>query len=183
MIESYYWRAELKSDLSWLRKKRKFQRWTEKQQVLYERKLMIVAFQVRSLLERPKVNDLARKTRLPVLRFKKMGVQPFTVTGTGWLEDRFDVEHPQEHSLSAVDVCNQLIHYYWMQTIAANKAFVLMNVFSDYRRHQWAYQIQIEELLEFFAFFSREQSSVTSLDTLWDEKKHDYVVIRSNGPE
>lgn len=79
MIESYYWRAELRNDLIWLRKKRKYKRWSEKQHVLYERQLMIVAFQVRSLLERPKVNDQARGTCLPVLRYKKIGDRPFTI--------------------------------------------------------------------------------------------------------
>jgi|TARA_Y100000815_G_scaffold255672_1_gene262749 hypothetical protein len=54
MIESCYWRAELRNDLVWLSKKLKYQRWSEKQHVLFEQKLMIVAFQVRSLLERPK---------------------------------------------------------------------------------------------------------------------------------
>jgi len=71
MIESCYWRAELRNDLVWLRKQRTYHRWSEKQQVLFERKLMIVAFQVRSLLERPKVNDQARGTCMPVLRYKK----------------------------------------------------------------------------------------------------------------
>lgn len=71
MIESYYWRVELRSDLAWLQGHRKYRRWSEKQQVLFERKLMLVAFQVRSLLERPKVNDRARNQTISVVRFKK----------------------------------------------------------------------------------------------------------------
>ncbi|WP_218239112.1 hypothetical protein, partial [Pseudomonas sp. YY-1] len=62
MIESSYWRAELRNDLAWLCKKRKYQRWSEKQHVLFERKLMIAAFQVRSLLERPKVKAMSELT-------------------------------------------------------------------------------------------------------------------------
>lgn len=117
MIESRYWRAELRNDLAWLRKKRKYRKWSEKQHILYERKLMIVAFQVRSLLERPKINDHARGTYLPVLRYKKIGVRPFTTPSAGWPEDRFDMSYPEPHTLSALEVCNQLIHCYWMQTI------------------------------------------------------------------
>jgi len=73
MIESTYWRQELREELVWLNKHRKYRRWSEKQLVLYERRLMLVAFQVRSLLERPKVNDRARNVRMPVIRYKKIG--------------------------------------------------------------------------------------------------------------
>jgi hypothetical protein len=49
VIESRYWREELKADIRWLRAKQKIKRWSEKQLVLYERKLMLVAFQIRTL--------------------------------------------------------------------------------------------------------------------------------------
>ena len=180
MIESCYWRAELRNDLVWLRKKRTYQRWSEKQQVLFERKLMIVAFQVRSLLERPKVNDQARGTCMPVLRYKKIGDRPFTATGAGWPEDRFDMEQPEPHTLSALDVCNQLIHYYWMKTITEGKAFASMLVFSDYQRHKWAYQIRIEDLLKLFGVFSEESSAITSAAFKWNDKKQDYILVKAN---
>lgn len=62
MIESHYWRAELRIDLAWLKKRRRYRRWSEKQHVLFERGLMLVAFQARSLLEPPKVNERAQST-------------------------------------------------------------------------------------------------------------------------
>ncbi|MFC7420226.1 hypothetical protein ACFQNF_10050 [Iodobacter arcticus] len=180
MLESRYWRAELRSDLIWLRKRRKYRRWSEKQHVLFERKLMIVAFQVRSLLERSKVNDQALGTCLPVLRYKKIGNRPFTVTGVGWPEDRFDMENPEPHTLSALDVCNQLIHYYWMQTITEGTAFVSMLVFSDYQRHKWAYEIKIDDLLKLFSVFSEESSAITSAKFEWNDKKQDYALAKTN---
>ncbi|WP_238603180.1 hypothetical protein [Pseudomonas aeruginosa] len=100
---------------------------------------------------------------MPVLRYKKIGDRPFTATGAGWPEDRFDMEQPEPHTLSALDVCNQLIHYYWMQTITEGKAFASMLVFSDYQRHKWAYQIRIEDLLKLFGVFSEESSAITSV--------------------
>lgn len=181
MIESCYWRAELRNDLIWLRKKRKYRRWSEKQHVLFERKLMIVAFQVRSLLERPKVNDQARGTCLPVLRYKKIGDRPFTITGAGWPEDRFEMEHPEPHTLSALEVCNQLIHYYWMQTITEGTSFASMLVFSDYQRHKWAYEIRIDALLSFFGAFSEESSAITSASFKWCDKKQDYLLVKASG--
>jgi|SRR5580700_9161247 hypothetical protein len=95
MIDSYYWRAELRSDLAWLRKHRVYRRWSEKQQVLFERRLMLSAFQVRSLLERPKVNDRERGTGMLALRYKKVGDRPFTVTGPGWPHERRAIFIPE----------------------------------------------------------------------------------------
>jgi hypothetical protein len=182
MIESRYWRAELRADLSWLNQHQHYRRWSEKQLVLFERKLMLVAFQVRSLLERPKVNDAARSTRMPVVRYKKVGGRPFTYTGAGWPEDRFDMHHPEQVVMSAMDVCNQLIHYYWMQTWSEGKAFAGMLVFSDYMRHKWAYEFRIESILMLFKVFAEESSVVLSSESRWDEKKQYYVVTRATGP-
>ena len=50
MIESRFWRAELRGDIAWLRRHRRFKRWSEKQQVLFERRLMLAD----SFLERLK---------------------------------------------------------------------------------------------------------------------------------
>ncbi len=147
MIESTYWRQELRAELAWLKKHRKYRRWSEKQLVLYERRLILVAFQVRSLLERLKVNDCCRNVRMPLIRYKKIGSKPFTFVGEGFPEDRFDMENPESSDLGVLDICNQLIHYYWMQTWSEDKAFKGMLVFSDHMRHKWAYEFLIAHSL------------------------------------
>lgn len=182
MIESYYWRVELRSDLAWLQGHRKYRRWSEKQQVLFERKLMLVAFQVRSLLERPKVNDRARNQTISVVRFKKSGDKPFTATGAGWPHERFDMDRPEPDVLSAPEVCNQLIHYYWMQTYTQGKSFISMLVFSDFKRNKWAYEIQIEDLLRLFGVFGDDSSSVVEVESKWSNEKQDFVVTKALGP-
>ena len=182
MIESHYWRTELRVDLAWLKKHRTYRRWSEKQQVLFERRLMLVAFQVRSLLERPKVNDRARSTGMPVLRHKKIGNRPFTATGSGWPHERFDMEHPESDVLSALEVCNQLIHYYWMQTRSEGQAFASMLVFSDYKRHKWAYEFRIEDLLQLFRVLGDNSSVIVGAESRWDDKKQDFVLTKSWGP-
>jgi hypothetical protein len=175
MIESTYWRQELRAELAWLKKHRQYRRWSEKQVVLYERRLMLVAFQTRSLLERPKVNDRARNTQMSVIRYKKIGLKPFTYVGSGFPEDRFDLANPESSGLGALDVCNQLIHYYWMQTWSEGTAFKGMLVFSDYMRHKWAYEFLVEDLLSLFSTFANDSSAVTEMSFHWNEKKQDYV--------
>lgn len=183
MIESRYWRVELKSDLAWLRKHQKYRRWSEKQQVLFERKLMLVAFQVRSLLERQKVNDRAWSACMPALRFKKVGTRPFTKVDGGELENQFDMEHPEKSNLSVMAVCNQLIHYYWMQTASEAQHFYSMLLFSDYNRNKWAYELKISDLLELFQVFAEEFSAVTGIHLQWHTKKQEYVTVQASGPD
>ncbi|WP_223303893.1 hypothetical protein [Dokdonella koreensis] len=175
MIESTYWRQELRGEIVWLKKHRMYRRWSEKQLVLYERRLMLVAFQVRSLLERPKVNDRARNVRMPVIRYKKIGNRPFTFVGSGFPEDRFDMSNPESSELGVLDVCNQLIHYYWMQTWSEGTTFKGMLVFSDFMRHKWAYEFAIQDLIALFSVFADDSSAVRELRFQWNEKKHDYV--------
>jgi len=182
-MESRYWRTELRTDLAWLKQRRVYRRWSEKQLVLFERRLMLVAFQVRSLLERPKVNDRARSAVMSAVRYKKTGDRPFTYTGEGWPHDRFDMEHPEPTVLSALDVCNQLIHYYWMQTWSEGRSFAGMLVFSDYMRHKWAYEFRVDDLLQLFRTFAEESSSILGTESIWSDKKQDYVITRAWGPD
>ncbi len=171
MIESHYWRDELRRDLAWLKNHRAYRRWSEKQQVLFERRLMLAAFQVRSLLERPKVNDRARNTSMSVLRFKKISDRPFTVTGSGWPHEMFNISQPEPAVLSALEVCNQLIHYYWMETWSEGQTFASILIFSDYMRHKWAYEFRISELLQLFSVFGDDSSAVVGAESKWDDKK------------
>ena len=97
---------------------------------------------------------------MPVIRYKKIGDRPFTVTGSGWPEDRFDMDNPESAVLSVLDVCNQLIHYYWMQTWSEGTAFAGMLVFSDYMRHKWAYEFRVQALLSLLNVFAEESSAV-----------------------
>lgn len=181
MIESCYWRAELRADIRWLRVKRRYRRWSEKQLVLYERKLVMVAFQVRALIEQLRVNDQVRALKLEAVEYKKVGDRPFTRAGGGWPEDRFDMSSPGPVELSVLDVCNQLIHHYWMSTFSERGAFAWMLVFSDYKRHTCAYGIEIGKLIEMFSAFGDDDSAIAEYRMQWSEKKKDYVTVYARG--
>ena len=113
MIESYYWREKLQEEIRWLRKNQKYKRWSEKQMVLYERKLMLVSFQIRSLLERPKVAKAYATKELEVKRYEKVGKKPLTELSMSHFHELFNMHGPKFDLLSAPQLCNQLIHYYF----------------------------------------------------------------------
>lgn len=150
--------------------------------MLYERKLMLVAFQIRSLLERPKVNDRVKALNLQAVMYPKLSDKPFTVVGPGSLDNRFDLTSPKVVQLSVWDVCNQLIHYYWMSTALEKSRFAKVLVFSDYKRHSCAHEFDISKLIELFSAFGDEDSAVYTCRFVWNEKKKDYVMEDAQGP-
>lgn len=185
MIESRYWREILRDDIKWLRKKQKYNRWSEKQMVLYERKLMLVAFQIRSLLERPKVAKAYATKELKITRFEKIGNKPLTKLNMNY-DELFEMKKPRFVSLSAPLVCNQLIHYYLMFAQSNEKrTFTTLFVVSDYKRHTCLFEIGIRNLIDFFEIFSKEQSSLSQSGKVvkceWNEKKRDYDFVEVSG--
>ena len=175
MIESQYWRDELKVDIHWLRVKQNYKRWSEKQMVLFERKLMLVAFQVRSLLERPKVNGRAKALKLNGVRYAKIGSELFRLTGARDLEDHFDLSSPEAVQLPMWDVCNQLIHHYLIAAVSTGRGrFTSLIVFSDYNRRVCMYEFVISDVIELFSAFSDDASAALGGTWVWNEKKQDY---------
>ncbi len=141
---------------------------------------MLIAFQVRSLLERPKVNDRTKSLSIKVVRYRKVGPDPFTVVGPGSVEDRFDLTSRELVDLSVTDVCNQFVHYYWMQTGYENGTFTSILIFSDRARKLCAYEFDVLQVIQLFSAFSDERSAIQSGTFVWDEKKQDYIVRASS---
>ena len=186
MIESYYWCEKLREEIRWLRKNQKYKRWSEKQMVLYERKLMLVSFQIRSLLERPKVAKAYATKELKVKRYEKVGKKPLTKLSMSDFHELFNMHEPKFDLLPAPQLCNQLIHYYLMAALSEEKRiFTTLLVVSDYKRHTCLFEIEISKLIDFFELFSKEESRLgkpgTGVRWEWNEKKKDYDLIEISG--
>jgi hypothetical protein len=159
MIESHFWRQELRADLTWLRRHQRFRRWSEKQQVLFERRLMIVAFQIRVLLERPKVSAKARNSQLKGRIYPKIGEDPVTLVNAVSLELHFDLDHPRPITLPIRELCNQLIHHYVMFALRGAGHFKVVAVFSDFKRNECLYEFDVGELLDLLQVFASDESA------------------------
>lgn len=186
MIETLYWHPELRKDIRWLEEKQHYKRWSEKQMVLYERKIMLIAFQIRSLLERPKITKHYAKKRIEVVKFERVGSASLTRRDYNF-EEIFDIENPKTESLSAPQLCNQIIHYYLMFAQSnESKKFTNLLVVSDYKRNQCLFNIGIPQLLEFFSHFTKDESrlgfgdNVNAIKYVWNEKQNDYELVEIN---
>ena len=184
MIESRFWRKELRADIAWLRRHRRFKRWSESQQVLFERRLMMVAFQVRVLLEHSKVDGKVGRTPMKAQFFPKVGDEPVTWMNALDFHDHFDVDNPRDVTLSIRDVCNQLIHHYVMFAFGRGlTGFELIVVFSDYHRNKGMYELKAEPLIELFARFAHESSHAHYTGMTWNEKRRDYEFSTDAEPD
>ena len=143
--------------------------------MLYERSLMLVAFQIRVLLERPKVDGKVRRSTIPAQFYRKVGKKPVTSLNASDFDEHFDVEHGIDIALPVRDVCNQLIHHYVLYALRGTGAFEAVIVFSDYKRHEGMYHIDILPLIELFALFAAESSHANHVRFTWNEKRQDYV--------
>lgn len=68
-----------------------------------------------------------------------------------------------------------------MQTLSEHQTFVSMLVFSDYKRHKWAYEFRIGDLFQLFGVFGDDSSAIVGFEFRWDDKKQDYVLTKSWG--
>jgi hypothetical protein len=179
MIESRYWRAELRRDLAWLRAHQRYRRWTEKQQVLFERRLMLVAFQIRVLLDRPKVSARVRRTTISTRMYRKVGSEPVTILNSVALDEHFDLDNPEIAELPIRDLCNQLVHHYVLFALRGERtSFEVVMVCSDYKRNTCLYELAVPDVLKAFAVFASEDSAPhndVEIRFRWDDRRQDYV--------
>jgi hypothetical protein len=177
MIESHYWKTELRRDIAWLRKYRRYNRWSERQQVLYERRLILAAFQSRTLLERPKIRASVATRETDVIEYKKTGASLPTLYDRHELWFHFDLDNPRNIQLLPVQICNQLIHHYLMVTTSESRHFKTVLVYSDYKRGSCMYEMDIVSLIDLFATFSRDDSAISNARVVWNGKRLDYDVL------
>lgn len=179
MIESRYWRRELAKDIAELRKLREYVRWSEKRQVLFERKVMLIAFQIRSLLERPKVSKEVAGSSIVAVRHQAIESMPLD-RAMGDIFSMYDWDAAQNKEMSVVHLCNQIIHYKYMfaQSGSAPQFDALVLV-SDYKMREAIFKVPVDELILLFAKFIRDDSGLDREGFVhrlnWNKEKGEYV--------
>ena len=153
--------------------------------VLYERQILLVAFQVRTLLERPKLSTEASNRTMPATRYQKVGRKPVTRMNLGALDGHFALARPTPTSLPASQLCNQIIHHYIMFAQSQKPGlFTNLLVVSDYKRNECLFDIDIGKLLEYLSFYATEPSVLGSGGRLvtakWNERHQDYEFVEQS---
>jgi len=145
--------------------------------VLFERRLILTAFQIRTLIEQKRVRSSISARALQCTWYRKVGDGPVTRINSHRFEQHFAMDNPEPVQLNAWDLSNQLIHHYELYALAVPRHFAILAVFSDFMRNKGLYIIDIPELIEYFAMFAKDASAVSRMKSVWNPKKQDFDVV------
>lgn len=146
--DSIPWREELWRVADRLEKKSKQQRWTERSSFLVERDFMTSAYAIRRLNEAHKISDDLAKTKVPVIRHKRIGSVP-DIWNRHEIWEHYDLENGAPDHITIPHLCNQLIHSFIL-FLSATEGTELFNgafVVSENERHKHLYFLPVESLI------------------------------------
>lgn len=176
-FESYYWRKNIKRDITEIRKMmlvnlnvlegEKFDEVFSKVEI----KIFMMAFSIRKLLETRKLPDSVLDATIKVTKFKR------NTERAGWFFDfdkLFDFTRPIKEDLKLKYFLNQIIHSHVFQTSSTRKGNLSYLYFtSDKKRKEWLYLIRLETLLKFIEKIAKQE--VTHMETKYDESTGEFI--------
>lgn len=133
--------------------------------MLFERYSILVACQIRVLLERRKVRVSALRTSVTAQRYAKSGRKRATLLNAVALEEQFDLFNPVVAQMRIRDACDQLVHHDITFAMRGERTqFDTVCVCSDYKRDACLHELAVPDLLRAFAVLGDEASALSGLD-------------------
>ncbi|MBL0731720.1 MAG: hypothetical protein JJW03_02550, partial [Desulfosarcina sp.] len=151
MIESCYWKEEIKRIADTLQQLNKPARWSERAHCVVERDLMIGFFLLRRLIELKKVSSAIYDKQLQVYSYKSRGKLVTKLNGAD-LWEVYDMENEVAETKKPMYVSNQFIHAY-TSFVARDDTRNWSDVYivSDYDRNDCIWRIPIQTIRSLFA--------------------------------
>jgi hypothetical protein len=174
MIESRYWKEELKRIAATVRRSKAPPRWSERAHCVVERDIMLGAFMVRRLMELHKVSSRSRNLVMEVFSCPTRR-KNVTRMNHHRLEEMYDLANERCEAKKAVYVCNQLIHAY-TSFVARDETRNWSDVYavSDFDRNDCIWRIPILEIHRLFKEVGKDYSHTFRM--VYNPKKRDYDV-------
>lgn len=151
IADSVPWKQDLLRVAHNLEKRKTLARWTERTSFLVERDTMTAAYAVRKLIEAHKLSDELRAEPIHVQRYALVG-RPVDIWSRDEFVERYDMAHPEDVTLSLVELCNQIVHsWIWMLSpIGEPPQFDGIYVCSDRARKRHVYFVHVDTLITVF---------------------------------
>ena len=174
MIESCYWKEELKRISTLLRPVVKPSRWTERSHCIVERDIMIGFFIVRRLVELTKVSHKVRDFRMEVYSAPNRGKR-VTLLNRGDVDELYDITNERKQMKKPLYLSNQFIHAY-TSFVARDEArnWDSMFVVSDFDRNDCIWRVPISMIRALFDLAARDY--VYSASFTYNAEKQDYDI-------
>ncbi|NEA34842.1 hypothetical protein [Streptomyces sp. SID13031] len=151
IADSIPWKEELWRVARNLERRKTQARWTARSGFLVERDTMTAAYAIRKLIEAHKLSDEVRAEQIPAQRHVLIG-DPVDFWSRDKFIEHYDMENPENVTLSLINLCNQIIHsLIWMRSMdGESMRFDGIFVCSDRARKQHVYFIHVDSLIETF---------------------------------
>lgn len=150
--ESRYWKAQLKRDVTYLKKKMGLNYSDVEEDIdrhfsMLEIKIMTMAYIVRKLFDTNKLCDSLREEELDVVRYnrKKDGpVSPFK-----FFHEEYDLSNGNKKKIKIRKFCNHVIHSFTFQVSGdEDKAFSSIYFVSDRYKDRYIYELKLRKLVD-----------------------------------
>tara|TARA_R100001039_G_C1827806_1_gene93001 strand:+ start:634 stop:1167 length:534 start_codon:yes stop_codon:yes gene_type:complete len=174
MIESRYWREDLRAHARRLRSAKNPPRWSERAVVNFEKELMISFFMIRILLEHKKTSSKSQNYQVPVHCAPWNG-KLVTQLNFWDVDELYHFEKEVDKKVSLPFLANQFIHskiIYTLRDTTRNWSEVLLC--SDFEIKKSIYRISVEEIRKVFILVSQDYAHRITYE--WDPKRSDYHV-------
>jgi len=176
MIESVFWKAELRNQARTIETRQRCCRWSEKQVVMLEREIMIAFLCIRSLIERHKLHHSIAERPLLVRAFPIKKGRQVHLLNRGDLAELY-LRRSVKVKITLGFLCNQVIHSYviFAQRDTAQKKFTTLLVCSDFERNRRLFYLKIADILLIIRAVA--SSALANFSYEYDEKLKDFRVF------
>jgi len=174
MIESCYWKEELKRIAKSIRRSKKPARWSERALCIIERDLMLGFFIVRRLIELHKVSSMTRNFQMEVFSCPTRG-KHVTSLNHHRIDELYDLENENRQIKKPLYVSNQFIHAYTsfiMRDESRNWSDVY--IVSDFDRNDCIWRIPVSVIQRLF--ITAAQDYPHTIHKVFNKEKGDYDV-------
>lgn len=176
MIESYFWKEDLRKHAKSLKPVIKPPKWSERLVVNFEKKLIISFFMIRKLFETHKVSQKSRSYKASIFCYKPTGKKITHLNHTS-LNKIYDLEDEKEVQQGILFIANQLIHsctIFAYRKSQRDRNWDGVYACSDFERNNTIYRIPISEIIKIFRLVGNDYP--TKVEMKWDEKIDDYRI-------
>jgi hypothetical protein len=151
IYESYYWKSNLDKLATKLRKYSRRKNPGEALLAHFEQTVMLGFYSIRKLAESQKLSDNVASQQIELTAYAWNGQKNVTVKNWDNIDKLYDMI-PQSVSRDVIFVCNQIIHSYVFLPVFSEARGCIISLWfsSDRHRHQFLYQIQLEQVIELF---------------------------------
>lgn len=174
MIESRYWKEELKRIARTIRRTKTPVRWSERAHCVVERDLMLGFFMVRRLIELHKVSSATRDCTLLVFSCPSRGKHVHRMNHHR-LDELYDLGKEIRETKKPLYLSNQFIHAYTSFVARdATRNWSDVYVVSDFDRNDCIWRIPLSEIRSLFMIASQDYPH--SGRFVYNRQKEDYDV-------